>query len=180
MTSDFKLLDQQSETENIAESMLPYLMGDGIGDTTDNKRASYVAKRICGFTVRESCKMAGLCEKTIRRWREADETFARMDTEGLTELRKQLASNIIDMQFTRNFHMFLEKDFKVLYKDATEPSKLTDDDKKYLNRIRQYYTPQALAMVKQILGGGTVEEPFNFSKMVLRVEREKIEVRGEP
>lgn len=163
-----------SDVEPMAESLLPMLQGDGI----TAKRAEYLAKRVCNFTLRESCQLAKVSEKQVHRWREADETFRYLDTEGMTDLRKKFSTEYIDMQFTRNFHLVLEKDFKVLYKDAIE-APLTDDDKAYLAKIRQHYTPQSLAMIKQLLGGGTVDQPFDFTRLTMRIKTEQIEVTHE-
>ena len=167
-----------SETEEMASSLLPMLQADG----GDGKRAEYLSKRVCNFSMRESCKLANVSEKSVRRWREADPNFYHLDTEGMTELRKKLGNELIDMEYTRNFHLVLQKDFKVLYKDAID-TPLTEDEKVYLLKIRQHYTPQSLAMVKQLLGGGTVEAPFNFTDIVFTMRREKvteqIEIRQE-
>lgn len=163
--------NKPTETEQTAEALLPLLSGDGF----NAKRAEYLSKRVCNFTVRESCKLCGIHEKTVHRWRETDEQFEILDTKGMTNLRKQLGMEYLSMQFTRNMSLFLEKDFKVLYKDATGGI-LTDDEKSYLGKIRQHYTPQSLAMIKQLVGGGTVEEPFNFTKLTMTLKREQIEV----
>jgi len=168
-----------TELEQIASSMLPRLMDDGFGATPESKRADYLSKRICNFSVRESCQLAQVSEKSVRRWREADLEFNRLDTEGMTELRKALSTQLLDFQFTRNMHLVLQKDFRVLYKDAVEPEHMTEKDTEYLNKIRQHYTPQSLAMVKQLLGGGTVEKPFDFTKLTLSIKREQIEVTQE-
>ena len=156
-----------SETEEMASSIVPFMH--------DEKKASYITKRVCNFSVREACQLAKVSEKSVRRWREADPRFNHLDTEGLTELRKTFASEFIDMQFTRNFHLVLEKDFKILYKDATDVT-LTDEESNYLIKMRSHYTPQALAVVKQLLSGGTIAEPFNFTKTVMTIRREKQEI----
>ena len=160
-----------SETESVALSMMPNLEEEG-------KKGAYLAKRICNFSVRESCQLAKVSEKSVRRWREADPEFARIDGNGLTELRKRLANEYVDMEFTRNFHLVLQKDFEILYKSATG-AVLTEKEEAYLLKIRAHYTPQSLAMVKQLLGGGTTEEPFNFSRYVLSIRREREEIRLE-
>lgn len=164
-----------NDTEEIAQSFLPMIQGDGFGDTTDSKRANYLSKRVCNFSVRESCKLAKVSEKSIRRWRDSDPVFCQLDTEGMSDLRKSFGNELIDMEYTRNFHLVLQKDFKVLYKDATGGT-LTEDEKEYILKIRQHYTPQSLAMVKQLLGGGTVETPFDFTKTVFRLTMEKTEL----
>ena len=168
-----------SELEEISSSMLPRLLDDGFGATPESKRADYLSKRICNFSVREACQLANVSEKSVRRWRDADPEFNRLDTEGMTDLRKALSTQLLDFQFTRNFHLVLQKDFRVLYKDAIEPEHMTENDTEYLGKIRQHYTPQSLAMVKQLLGGGSTDKPFDFTKLTLSIKREQIEIKQE-
>ena len=167
-----------TELEEIASSMLPKIMDDGFGATPESKRADYLSKRICNFSVREACQLAKVSEKSVRRWRDADLEFCRLDTEGMTDLRKALSTQLLDFQFTRNMHLVLQKDFRVLYKDAVGVT-LTETEVEYLNKIRQHYTPQSLAMIKQLLGGGTVEKPFDFTKLTLTLKREQISITQE-
>jgi len=168
-----------TELEEIANSILPMLQDDGFGATPESKRADYLSKRICNFSVRESCQLANVHEKSVRRWRDSDPQFRYLDTEGMTDLRKKFSTELLDMQFTRNMHLVLQKDFRVLYKDAVEPEHLTQADMDYIGKIRQHYTPQSLAMIKQLLGGGTTKEPFDFTKIVMTIKREQIEVTQE-
>lgn len=163
------------ETEEIASSLLPMLQNDG----GDGKRADYLSKRVCNFSMHEACKLANVSMKSVHRWRDADPHFLYLDTEGMTNLRKKLSTEYVDMEFTRNFHLVMQKDFRVLYKDATAPSTMSDQEIAYLNKIRQHYTPQSLAMVKQLLGGGSVEQPFDFTKLTLTLKREQTEIKYE-
>lgn len=160
-----------TETENIATSVIPYETG---------KKADYLAKRVCGFTMKESCKLIKLSERAVRYWREEDTNFAKIDGEGLPALRKQLADEYLNIQFTRNFHLVLEKDFNVLYKDAIGLV-LSKEEHEYLLKIRAHYTPQSLAMIKQLLAGGTVNQPFDFTKLTVTIKREmeQVEIRQE-
>ena len=158
----------ESETTEIARSVIPDFAGD-------DKKALYLSYRVANFSFRESVELSGVSEKSVKRWREASEDFNHLDTDGLTDLRKQFAASYLDMQFTRNFHLVLQKDFKVLYKDATG-FPLTDVENKYLEKIRAHYTPQSLAMVKQLLGGGKVDQPFDFTKLTLSIKREQVEI----
>lgn len=154
----------------MAKSTLP--------DFSDEKKANYLSYRVTNFSTRESCQLAHVSEKQVRRWREASPEFKRLDTDGLTEMRKQFATQYLDIQFTRNFQLVLQKDFRVLYKDATVGG-LTKDETDYLGKIRQHYTPQSLAMVKQLLSGGTVEQPFDFTKLTMEIKREQITITQE-
>lgn len=165
------MTEQPAETTTIAKAMIP-LFGD------DGKKADYLSYRVSYFSFRESCELGKVSEKQVRRWRQSDEQFNYLDTEGLTELRKQFSNEYLDMQYTRNFQLMLQKDFKVLYKDAIG-KELNDTESKYLEKIRQHYTPQSLAMVKQLLGGGTVEQPFDFTKLTMTIKREQIEITQE-
>ncbi len=158
-----------TETENMALSFVPTF-------SDDNKKATYLSYLIANFAHRESCKLTPVSEKQVRRWKDADQNFLHICTDGLSALRKEFASTFIDMQFTRNFHLILQKDFRVLYKDAVGEVPLTDNENKYLEKIRQHYTPQSLAMVKQLLGGGTVEQPFDFTRLTMEIKREQITI----
>ncbi|MFA5384154.1 MAG: hypothetical protein WC364_05745 [Eubacteriales bacterium] len=145
------------------------------GDEMSHKKALYLSYRISNFTSRESEKLANVSHKQVTRWRQSDPQFLELDGTGLTNLRKTMSNEFLDMQFTRNFRLIMEKDFQVLYKDATnEP--LTLSEMNYLAKIRQHYTPQSLAVVKQLLSGGTVDAPFDFTKLTLEVRREQITI----
>ena len=161
-----------TETENIAQSFIPTF-------SDDNKKATYLSYLIANFAHREACKLTPVSEKQVRRWKDADPNFLTICTDGLQALRKEFASTFIDMQFTRNFHLILQKDFKVLYKDAVGEVELTENENQYLGKIRQHYTPQSLAMVKQLLGGGTVDQPFDFTRLTMTIKREQIEIKEE-
>ena len=173
-----------TETESIAQSFVPTL-------SDDNKKATYLSYLIANLAHREACQLTPVSEKQVKRWKDGDENFLHICTAGLQELRKEFASSFIDMQFTRNFHLVLQKDFRVLYRDAvlsqilaegkkpTTSQMLTENEVKYMEKIRQHYTPQSLAMVKQLLGGGTIEQPFDFTKLTMTIKREQIEITQE-
>jgi len=164
----------ESETLDIARSYLPILDGE------DSKKSQYLSYRITNFSRAMATELTGIHRKTVARWREEDPAFAWIDGEGLSEARKTLANEVIDMQFTRNFHLVLQKDFRILYKDHMNSLgtglPLTEEEQAYMLKIRQHYTPQSLAMVKQILAGGTVEEPFNFTKLTMTIKREREQI----
>ena len=155
-----------SETKAMAESFLPRC--------DDGKKATYMAYKVANFSTREACDLTPVSERMVRKWRADDPQFTYFDGAGLTELRKQFANQYLDMQFSRNFHLILQKDFRLLYKSLTlGDDKLTDREHVYLVKVRSHYTPQALAMIKQILGGGSVEQPFDFTKLTLSIRRER-------
>ena len=166
-----EIVPNMTETEAIAQSFIPTF-------SDNDKKATYLSYLIANFAHREACKLAPVSEKQVKRWKDADPNFVNICGEGLPALRKEFASTFIDMQYTRNFHLMLQKDFKVLYKDAIGET-LTDVENKYIEKIRQHYTPQSLAMVKQLLGGGTVDQPFDFTRLTMTIKREQIEIKEE-
>lgn len=151
-------------TEGMAQSIIPYF--------SDGKKGLYLSYIVANFSIREAAKLAKISERAIRYWREQDPEFAKVEHEGLTALRKQLAIEFTDMEFSRNFRLVLAKDFNILWKDAT--ATLSEEEEKYLREIRKYYTPQQLAMIKQLVGGGDgAKEAFDFTKTVLTIRLEK-------
>lgn len=167
-----------SETQLLAESSLD--IGNLI-EQDGTKKAEYLSYRVCNCTVREAVQLSKITERTLRYWREKDEHFAYVDGEGLTEYRKKFANEMLDMEFTKNFRMVMKKDLEVLLKSLTNESAMTDREQNYLLKMRSHYSPQNLAAIKQLLGGGSLQEPFDFTKLTLTLhrERESLEIRSE-
>jgi len=164
-------MQEPTKTEGIAQSLTPYYVDGGRRDS--GKKLRYLSYIICNFSVREAAKLAKVTERMIRYWREQDPNFAEIEQQGFTDLRKQLSKEFIDIEYTRNFRLFLAKDFNVLYKDAAG-GLLTDREQQYLLQIRKFYTPQQLAMIKEIIGGGDgATEAFDFTRTVLTIRLEK-------
>ena len=155
-----------SNAQSIVESIVPIY-------TDDTKKAKYLSFRVANFSVIESCKLAKIHIKSVRRWRELDPAFYAIDVTNLENIRKELSAQFTDIEFTRNFRLVLAKDFEILSKSMTEGQVLNEFEENYLLKLRAHYTPQSLAMVKQLLKGGTISEPFNFTKYVLTLTREK-------
>lgn len=164
--------DQVTTTEGIALSLIPFYTDGG-------KKASYLSYITTGFSVMEAAKLAKVTLKTIRLWRNGDPVFAVLEGKAHTELREELANHLLDIEYTRNFRLIMAKDFKVLFKDATDQT-LTSDEKEYLQVIRKFYTPQQLMMIKQLIVGtdGTKQEAFDFTKTVIEMRLTKVEAKG--
>jgi len=155
-------------TEGIAQSLINYYADGG-------KRARYLSYLVAGFSVMESVTLAKVHLKTIKRWREEDNSFIELEQKSLGELREQLSNQLIDIEFTRNFRLVLAKDFQVLFKDAQEKP-LTEKEQQYLLVIRKFYTPEQLARVRQLVSGKDDSgEAFDFTRTVLTIRLEKEE-----
>lgn len=174
MTSTDILDPESTPTESIAETLLPYY-------TEGTNKAKYLKYIIAGFSKTEAAKLCKLGKyhlKTIHRW-EADPIFMALLEKSRTTLRDELANKLVDIEFTRNFMLVLQKDFDVMFKDATGET-LTKDEFAYLSLIRKFYTPQQYAMVKQMATGGGPDGAFDFTKTVLeiRLSKETTVARG--
>jgi len=169
--TDYKQMDRIRQLEvkpndayATGESVVPFY-------TDDTKKAKYLSFRVNCFSVAESCKLADVHIKTVRIWRNKDPQFYKVDVEQMEGLRQRLSSQSLDIEFTRNFRLIMQKDFHVIMK-ALDNAPMTKLDEDYFLKLRNHYTPQQLAMIKQLLGGGTVDKPFDFTKFVMTIKRE--------
>lgn len=161
-----------SAVQPIAEQLVPY----HDDSEESNKKLKYLSYRASGFTITESASLTPCHLKSVRRWRVSDLEFKRLDGEGLADLRKLLCNQYLDIEFTRNFRLVMQKDFQVLYKSVTD-NLLSKEEHEYLLKLRNHYTPQHLAMIKQLLSGGSIQEPFDFTRLTLTIRREREEVK---
>ncbi len=168
MTSTDIIDPESTPTESIAETLLPYY-------TEGTKKAQYLKYIIAGFSKTEAsklCKLGKYPHKTVHRW-EADPVFMALLEKSRTTLRDELSNKLVDIEFTRNFMLVLQKDFDVLFKDALGEEALTKDEFAYLSLIRKFYTPQQYAMIKQMAVGGGPDGAFDFTKTVLEIRLSK-------
>ncbi len=176
--TDVEVIDSESTpTASIAESLLPWY-------TEGTKKAQFLKYIIAGFSKTEAsklCKLGKYPHKTLHRWEE-DPIFMALLEKSKSSLRDELANKLVDIEFTRNFMLVLQKDFDVMFKDALGEEVLTKDEVEYLKLIRKFYTPQQYAQVKQMAVGNILEGGFDWSKTAveinLRLSKETISARG--
>ncbi len=141
-----------SETLAKADSVLPRF------DWDDDKKRAYLSYRLCGFSRDEARGFIGIDVKTIYNWRMRDEEFASIEQTNLLTLQRSFSDQVVSLDFTRNFKLALELDFKILVK-ANEASKdnakvsLTKEERSYLNKIRPLYTPAAFTALQDMFAG---------------------------
>ena len=162
------MTNELTTTEGITQAMVPYF-------TDGTKKGVYLSYIIANFAVMEAIKLSKTSLRSVRRWREDDPTFAAIESQCRTDIRKQLSKEFMDIDFTRNFRLVLQKDFDVLWKDASKQT-LTDKEYQYLLLIRKFYTPQHLVVIKQILGEIQADQGFDFTKLTLTIRREREEI----
>lgn len=160
------------KTEQVAEAMLPYF-------PEDSRKSKYLSYRVCGFGVKEAAQLVGVTQTAVRNWRNQDSDFAALDLSGLSQLKKGLSAEFLNLEFTRNFHLVMQKDLNILLKSVTNPDSLTEKENQYLLKLRQFYTPQQYAMIQQLIGEAKSDN-FDFTNLIfsIRREREELTVQG--
>jgi hypothetical protein len=158
-------------SEDIAQAVVP--------KTDDSyqseKKHRYLSFRVAGFSIKEACELARVTLSGVRHWRNTDEEFANLDGSGLSEIKKQLSAEYLNIEFTRNFRLALLKDYNVLLKSIKAPDSLSIQETRYLEKARQFYTPQHWALLQQLIGESSGDE-FSWNKLVLEIRREREEV----
>lgn len=160
-------LPAPSDTQAIADSLAP-----AFGE--DDPRTRYLSFRASGFSVREAAHLVGVHQRTVLRWRHDHPEVAEYER-NIGQIRQKFGANFAYAEFLRNFRLVMIQDGKLLYKQATRPTELTQEDKMALNRIRQYYTPQQMEVVRAALAGGApgagLGPQFNFTQVVMNLAR---------
>jgi len=165
-------MDNLTVSQEIAEALVP-----GVQDTT--KKAAYLRERIAGFNVRESLQRAGCSMRSVNRWREEDPEFNHLDTKGLIEARRELNNQYINLEFTRNMRLALQKDFDILLKSVSG-EELTSQEHQYLLKARNHYTAQQLVLIKELAGEVEKDKELDFTSLTfeLRREREQVTIKA--
>ena len=142
------------------------------------RKADYLSHRAAGFSVRESCALAEVQFGTVKKWRREDSEFREWESgEKLAWLQSNVASDLISMEFMRNFRLCLRLDKKVLLKASLSLSLLTDREMEVLKVIRKHYTPQdIIAVDKAMQPDGDAMPPGSYREtLTLTVEGRQVE-----
>lgn len=158
---------EPGDTEKLVESMMPYF-------PDDSRKSKYLGYRATGFAIREAVHLTGITERTLRRWRDADPEFRRLDLEAVGELRAQLGDHYIAHEYRRNMRLVLQKDYDVL-SQSVDGGKLSDQDAAYLTKLRGFYTPQQLETLQKLIGE-SVGEKFDWTEFVLKLRNSRGEL----
>jgi len=144
------------------------------------RKASYLSYRAAGFSVRESCALVPIEYVSVKKWRREDEEFRQWESgEKLAWLQSNVAHDLTQMEFMRNFRLCLRLDKKVLYKAALSLSLLTDREMEVLKVIRKHYTPQDIIAVQRALQPEPDHMPPGSYKESITVTVEGRQVEGE-
>ena len=116
------------------------------------RKADYLSNRACGFSVRESCMLASISFAAVKKWRREDEEFRNWESgEKLAWLQNNVAHDLQQMEFMRNFRLALRLDKKILFKANYNLPGMTDREFDILKIIRKHYTPQDILAVQRAL-----------------------------
>jgi hypothetical protein len=151
----------------IARSILPY--------NREDNRAVYLSYRACGFKTKEAMNLVGLTLERLYQWRR-DPEFKQLE-DNLPEIRKQLSTEYINLEFMRNYRLLLKKDCDIITKSMQKDENgdaipLSQQENSYLNKARSHYTPQQLQVLDSLLNPEDNTDGFNFGKLIINVQRE--------
>lgn len=157
----------QTEPEKIAQAIVPY--------ARDDARARYLGLRSSGFTIRETLRLMKYSHSALSVWRD-DKDFVALE-ERIPEFRKQLSNEYVGIEFTRNYRLVLEKDYRVL-QQSLYPEKdgegvavpMSDQDHEYLKKMRSHYTPQSLQILEALMNEES-KNGFDFTSFVMEASR---------
>jgi hypothetical protein len=180
MTTDIE--PRASETIEAVKSIMPFLDQGATGET----KAAYLSYRFTGFSVRESCVLTDIHQKTVQRWRDPDRQwydadFVEMENMCTGSNRHEVRKEVLSLLFTRNYHLALRKDGEVLMRSlgldrTTMPDgtvvtlSMDKDDIAYLNKARGHYTPQQMEVIDRMLDPNTIDD-FNFTEFAIRMAK---------
>lgn len=160
ITTDLSVINPD-DMEEIAESIIPQM--------DRQTKTEYLAFRACGFGVRDACQLAGIHQRTVQLWRTNDEKFADAEVKCIDSLRQTLANEHINIRFTRNYALILEKDFLVI-KKSLDSEPMSKSEHEYLLKARGHYTPQQMEVLKRLLSGR--DNTDSFSELIIKLSRE--------
>ncbi|KKM68910.1 hypothetical protein LCGC14_1456200 [marine sediment metagenome] len=144
------------------------------------RKASYLSYRAAGFSVRESCALAEVQFGTVKKWRREDAEFREWESgEKLAWLQSNVANDLTQMEFMRNFRLCLRLDKKILFRAALGLSLLTEREMEVLKVIRKHYTPQDIIAVQRALQPEPDHMPPGSYKESITVTVEGRQVEGE-
>ena len=159
---------QLAEPQRLAMAVLPEF------DWDDTKKRTFISYRLTGFNTVESCEYTGIALRTVYRWRKEDALLEHIES-NINELRRQFSKEFVQMETMRNLRLVLAKDYEVLRKAAHPkidpatnlPEQLTQEEYKYLLRIRQFYSPQNLQDITGLLNS----QLGSYDEVVLALRR---------
>ncbi|KKN33835.1 hypothetical protein LCGC14_0799690 [marine sediment metagenome] len=144
------------------------------------RKASYLSHRAAGFSVRESCALVPVTFTTIKAWRRDDEEFREWESgEKLAWLQSNVAHDLMQMEFMRNFRLALRLDKKILFKASLALESLTPKEMEMLKVIRKHYTPQDIIAVQRALQPEPDQMPPGSYRESITVTVEGRQVEGE-
>jgi len=161
-----KLLSSDTETPeevSIATTLIPW--------RKDDNRARLMGYLACGFNIEEALYVLGLDAAWLEEQRQ-DDSFNAVEL-SIPEIRKELSREYIELDFSRNFRLVLEKDYRILNRSIhlKDGEVMNPQEHQYLLKMRSAYTPQQLQIMEQVMKG-VGAEGFNLAKWIAEHQHE--------
>lgn len=116
-----------------------------------DRKYAYLAYRSTGFTIRQSAQLVGVNLSTVKRWREKDDTFRKIESNELQRLQETIGNDVIRFEFLRNMRMLLKSDMKVIAHGINNINDLSPREFELFKNLRRFYTPSDMLALEKIL-----------------------------
>lgn len=136
--------DELLQDEQTLVARIPFLAGN-------NKKVSYLAYRSCGFTVGQSCELAGVTKTSVQRWRKEDDVFKRWEDEELPNLQANVGPDILKFEFMRNMRMLLKTDMLLIAKGMSNLEGMSAREYEIFKGLRRFYTANELLSLEKVM-----------------------------
>ena len=132
-------------------------------DETSQLKAGYLSYLYAGFGVYEALDRVGCRFKDLTKWRDSDPELVSLE-DGLKdpETRRQIRKEVLQTRWSRNWMDLLDYDAQVLNRimgrerdESGDEVPYTDNDYKYLLRMRGTYSTGQMELLDKISGAGS-------------------------
>lgn len=148
--------DELLPEEQTLMARIPYLAGN-------NKKVGYLAYRSCGFTVGQSCELAGCTRVSVQNWRKNDPVFKHFEDYELQTLQKTVGPDVIKFEMMRNMRMLLKSDMMLIAKGMTSVEDMSSREYELFKNLRKFYTPTELLQIDKLVSPGKHIESVTFN-----------------
>lgn len=124
-----------------------------IPDFPNQRKTDYLTYKAMGFSNRECEALAGIDQGSVRKWRKEDPKFVSWEDK-VHEIRSNITTTLLEAQFSRNMHLAMQIDFKLLRKAMFSPqgiNDLTDSEQKIFQKSMDRYKAQDLLAFMRVL-----------------------------
>jgi hypothetical protein len=140
----------QTSKEALVNNMLP--------DFRDGRKKEFLALRSANYSITEALAAVGAVTQEYNTWKKNDPVFADWAVNHVWELQHNIGTEVLLARFKRCVFLQLSIDTDVLAKRASDPEKMTPDEKMDARAAANRYNAQAIATLMKALDPSVGQE----------------------